>query len=282
MKKLTLSFLLFLTLFCANAQEKISCCVPTATEEYALNGRDKLFKMAHEDPLPFEYKSERGKDITYKTTDGTDAHAFEVKAVNTTPYYLFVLHEWYGLNDYIKQEAEKLSNELGINVIALDLYDKKVAANREDASKYVQTVKTDRAMNIIRGAYNYAGSKAKVFTIGWCFGGGWSLQTAIEGGKQVVGCVMYYGQPEKDVDRLKTLNGDIIGFFGNQDEWPSPKMVDQFVKDAKAANIKLEVNRYEANHGFANPSNPSHNKEATADAHTKTLAFIKARMKQMN
>ena len=184
---------------------------------------NKFFKAAHEDPLPFVYKSLKGKDITYKTSDGVDAHAFEIKADNNSPYYLFVIHEWYGLNGHIKQEAEKLHNDLGINVIALDLYDNKVAANRDDASKYMQMVKTERAINIIKGAYSYAGSEAKVFTIGWCFGGGWSLQTAIEGGNQATGSIMYYGQPEKDVDRLKTLKCDIIGFFGNQDEWPSRK-----------------------------------------------------------
>ena len=197
MKKI-IAALCLLTGFAAGAQEKINCCMPVAaTEEYALNGADKSFKMMHPDPLPFVYTSEKGKDINYKTSDGTDAHAFEIKADKNTNYYLFVVHEWYGLNDYIKQEAENLSNELGVNVIALDLYDNKVAANRDDAGKYMQMVKTERAIAIIKGAYSYVGTNAKVFTIGWCFGGGWSLQTAIEGGRQTVGCMMYYGQPEK-------------------------------------------------------------------------------------
>ena len=105
------------------------------------------------------------------------------------------------------------------------------------------------------------------------------MQTYIEGVKQEVGCMMYYGQPEKSVDRLKTINCDIIGFFGNQDQWPSPAVVDQFEKDAQAAGVKLHANRYEANHGFANPSNPSFNATAKEDAHNKALAFIKERMK---
>jgi len=279
MKKSFLAFCLLAGVFSATAQEKITCCVPTATEEYALNAGSKAFKMEHPDPLPFVYASEKGKDINYKTADGTDAHAFEIKAAKKTDYYLFVVHEWYGLNDYIKQEAEKLSGELGVNVIALDLYDNRVAANREDAGKYMQMVKTERAMAIIKGAYAYAGNNAKVFTIGWCFGGGWSLQTSIEGGKQAIGCMMYYGQPEKNVDRLKTINCDVIGFFGNQDQWPSPAVVDQFEKDAVAAGIKLQANRYEANHGFANPSNPSFNVGAKEDAHKKVVAFVQERMK---
>lgn len=279
MKKSFLTVILSLSILCVLAQQKIICCMPSATEEYALNGSDKAFRMSHPDPIPFVYVSQKGKDITYKTSDGTDAHAFLIKADNPTPYCLFIVHEWYGLNDYIKQEAETLANETGVNVLALDLYDNKVAANSDDAGKYMRAVKTERALAIIKGAYAFAPAESKVFTLGWCFGGGWSLQAAIEGGKQAIGCIMYYGQPEKDVDRLKTINCDIIGFFGNQDQWPSPAVVDQFVKDAQTAGVKLFVNRYEANHGFANPSNPSFNTAAKDDAHAKVLKFIKERIK---
>jgi carboxymethylenebutenolidase len=278
MKKITAFFLCIALCTVAEAQTNMNCCAPAATEKYAMNATDKDFVAAHLSPLPYTYAG-AGEDITYKTADGTDAHAWLIKAGKPTNYYLFVVHEWWGLNDYIKKESEKMANDLGLNVIALDLYDKQVATTREDAAKIMQTVKTERAMAIIKGAYAYAGSDAKVFTIGWCFGGGWSLQAAIEGGKQAVGCIMYYGQPEKDVNRLKTINCDIIGFFGNKDQWPSPAMVDEFVKTANAAGVKLIVNRYEATHAFANPSNPDYDKEATADAYSKVKEFVMARMK---
>ena len=134
-------------------------------------------------------------------------------------------------------------------------------------------------MNIIKGAFIYAGAKAKVFTIGWCFGGGWSLQSAIAGGNNVVGCVMYYGMPEKDVNKLKELHCDVIGFFGNKDQWINPQVVDQFKADMKTAGKNLTAYEYDADHAFANPSSAHNNKEAAADAYAKTLAFIKERMK---
>ena len=263
----------------AQAQTRMNCCSPSATDLFAMNVTDNAFILSHAEPLPFTYATERGKDISYKAADGTDAHAFEIKAVNATPYYLFVIHEWWGLNDYIKQEAEKLSNELGINVIALDLYDQKVASTREDAGKFMQSVKSERATAIIKGAFSYVGSDAKIFTIGWCFGGGWSLQTAIEGGKQVQGCIMYYGQPEKNINRLKSLNCDVIGFFATKDQWINPKMVAEFEADMQIAGKKVTLTEYEADHAFANPSNPNFDKTSTADAHAKEIAFIKARMK---
>ena len=133
MKKLLCVAVVCLAATYAQAQTRMNCCSPSATDLFAMNVTDNAFILSHAEPLPFTYATERGKDISYKAADGTDAHAFEIKAVNATPYYLFVIHEWWGLNDYIKQEAEKLSNELGINVIALDLYDQKVASTREDA-----------------------------------------------------------------------------------------------------------------------------------------------------
>ncbi len=263
----------------ATAQTKMSCCAPTATEKFAQTAADKLFMLSHLNPLPFLYKSQRGHDIAFKAADGTDAHGWEVKAKTKTNFYIFVFHEWWGLNDYIKQESEKLANDLDINVLAVDLYDNKVAATREDASKYTQTVTTERGTALVKGAYAYAGEDAKVFTIGWCFGGGWSLQAAIEGGKQVQGCIMYYGQPEKSVDRLKTLNCDVLGFFGTKDKWLNPQVVDEFKANLKSAGKKGSIYEYEADHAFANPSNPVFDKAATADAYDKVVTFIKLRVR---
>jgi carboxymethylenebutenolidase len=261
------------------SQEQHSCCSIDATDAFARNAGDKKFTMSHDEPLPFVYRSEKGKDINYKTADGTDAHAWQVKADKPSDTYLFVIHEWWGLNDYIKKEAEKLSNDLGINVIALDLYDSKTASTREEATKLMQGASSERSVAIIKGAYQYIGKNAKVFTIGWCFGGGWSLQSGILGGTQVKGTIMYYGQPEKDVEKLKTLQTDVLGIFGNKDQWPSPAMVDEFAQNMQKANKKLILHRYDATHAFANPSNPNFDKAATEDAYKHVVSFIKERMK---
>jgi carboxymethylenebutenolidase len=261
------------------AQTQMSCCAASATEAYAQNASDKNFRMKHNEPLPFTYNSENGKDITFKTGDGKTGHGWEVKSEKPSKYYLFVIHEWWGLNDYIKRTSEQLGKDLGMNVIAIDLYDNKVASTGEDAADFMQSVQPERAVSIIKGVYEYAGPDARVFTIGWCFGGGWSLQTALLGGKQLAGCIMYYGQPEKDVEKLKTLNADVLGFFSNIDQWPTPQVVTEFAENMNKAGKKLYLNRYDADHGFANPSNPAHDKVASEDAYKKVLAFVKERMK---
>ena len=280
MQKIILLFVLMISGATLFAQQKTAaCCNPNATEQFALLANNKNFVMQHDAPLPFVYKSANGTDITFKAADGTDAHGWMVKASKPTNNYLFVIHEWWGLNDYIKQESEKLGNDLGVNVIAIDLYDKQIATTPDDARKLIQSVKTERAVSIIKGAYNYAGSQAKVFTIGWCFGGGWSLQASLLGGNQAAGCVMYYGMPEKDINKLKELHCDVIGFFANKDGGITPQVVEEFKTNMKDAGKKVTIYQYDADHAFANPSNPHFNKEATEDAYAKTLAFIKERMK---
>jgi carboxymethylenebutenolidase len=279
MKKIILPFLLLISVI-SFAQQKMSCCAASATESFAQLASSKEFVLSHPLPLPFTFTSENGNAITFKAPDGTDAYGWEIKAKQPTNNYLFVIHEYWGLNDYIKKESEILWNDLGnVNVIALDLYDKKIATTREDAGKFMQAVTTERASAIINGAINYAGANAKIYTIGWCFGGGWSLQATLLAGKQAYGCVMYYGMPEKDADKLKTLHADVLGLFANKDQWINPKVVDDFVADMKKADKKLIVKRYDANHAFANPSNPAFDKDAKADAYQTTLSFLKARIK---
>jgi carboxymethylenebutenolidase len=272
--------LLLSTGFLVRAQQNMSCCSASATEAFALLASDKAFTNSHEEPLPFVFQGEKGKPISFKASDGQDAYGWEIRSATPSGNYLFLIHEWWGLNDYIKKESEHLWNVLGnTNVIALDLYDQKVAANREDAAKYMGAIKTERAEAIIRGAIAYAGPKAKIYTIGWCFGGGWSLQASLLAGKQAAGCVMYYGMPEKDIEKLRTLQADVLGIFANKDQWINEKMVDEFAANMNKTGKRLILKRYDADHGFANPSAPNFDKNAKEEAFKAELAFLKARIK---
>jgi carboxymethylenebutenolidase len=263
------------------AQTKSCCSKPTSnTETFAMLGEKPEFQSNHESPVPFTYETVNGKSITFKTDDGKTGAAFEIKAAKPTENYVFLIHEWWGLNDYIKQEAENLQKELGnVNVIALDLYDGKIATNPTDAGKFMGEVKQERAASIVKGAISYAGAKAKIYTIGWCFGGGWSLQASLLAGKQSAGCVIYYGQPEADVEKLKALNSDVLFIAATQDKWINPELVASFEKNMGTAGKKVTVKSFDADHAFANPSNPKHNKEFAAAAHSLVLTFLKERMK---
>ncbi len=260
----------------ALSQSSKSCCDVSSTAAFAMLATDEKFVAAHLDPIPVNFVPEQGKDVTFKTSSSVDGRGFEIKSDKATNNYLIIVHEWWGLNDYIRQEAEKLQKELGlVNVLALDLYDGKVASTQQEAGKYMGEAKEDRIREIIKGALDYIGPKARVGTIGWCFGGGWSLQTALMGGKQTMACVMYYGMPETDVEKLKGLNGPVLGIFAQKDAWITPAKVKEFEGTMKRIGKKLNVKSYDADHAFANPSNPKYDKIASADAHKLVIAFLK-------
>jgi carboxymethylenebutenolidase len=251
------------------------CHAPITGNAMSAVAADPAFQMLHEVPLPFHYSGD-GETVSFDTPDGQKASGFFLKSPKKSSKWLLVYQEWWGLNDHIKQEAAKLHKDLGdVNVIAVDMYDGKVGTTREEAGKLMQSASKERLTAIQKGAVNYAGKDAKIASIGWCFGGMLSLQSAIlEQGKSV-GCVMYYGSPEKDVEKLKTLKTDVLGIFGSQDQGISPEVVAQFEKDMKAAGKNLIIKMYDAVHGFANPSNPKHDPVATADAYKLSLDYLK-------
>lgn len=260
-------------------QNDITICHTPATEKFALFASNKSFNNEHQMPRAYVHVSEAGGEmITFACADGMKANAYVIMAEKKTNNWIFVFQEWWGLNDNIKKWSEDLFTEVGnVNVMALDMYDGKLATDRENAGKYMQAFKQDRGNAIVKGAMNYVGKNAKVGTVGWCFGGGQSLQAALTVGKQTVGCVMYYGMPEEDVNRLKTLNSDVLNIWATKDQWINKEVMDKFEVNMKAAGKKLTVYAYDADHGFANPSNAIFDEEAYKDSRAKTIAYFKSK-----
>jgi carboxymethylenebutenolidase len=274
------NFTFLLVLACIGASAQVpTCCTISVNHENNLLAMNESFAQAHLDPIPFKLEKEKGSMVKFKTGMGEDGQAYLVKSAKQTNKVLFIFHEWWGLNDYIKQEAEKWQEELGdVNVYAIDLYDGHIAAEAPEAQKLMSTMSETRSKAIIDGAIKLVGPNAKIATLGWCMGGAWSLQAALQAGKQAVGCVMYYGMPEQDINRLKTLNCEVLGIFAKQDKFITPDVVKGFEENMKKAGKKLTVYNYDADHAFANPSNPKHNKEYTDDANKKALAFLKGKL----
>ncbi len=258
------------------AQKQMACCSMSATGEFAMLGKDHDFAASHLSPLPHNYVPQKGKMIAIACADGTNARAFEVKSDAKTDKFLIMFHEWWGLNDYIKEEAEKYFHDLpGITVIAVDLYDGMVADHPDSAAAIMQSRDERRIRAIITGVSEYAGRKAKIQTIGWCFGGTWSLQAAMQMQLQAKGCVIYYGMPERDRKKLRLLTAPVLGIFAEKDQWITPEAVNRFEHNLKDLKINHAINRYDADHAFANPSNPHYHKVYAAQAREAAVAFLK-------
>jgi len=255
----------------------ISCMETETMDAYIREASQTTFGQMHLSPVKVDAADLMGKMIQFNTADGKQASGYYIAPKKKSKKWLIVIQEWWGLNDNIKVEADKYYKDLGdFNVLAVDMYDGKVAATPDSAMKLTRNADPVRMTTILQGAMQHAGKDASIYSVGWCFGGMWSLQTAILADSQAKGTIMFYGRPETNIDKLKSIQCDIIGFFGNLDRSPSPAMVNDFVKNMETAGKKLTTHKYEAGHGFANPSNPSFNKEATEDSYSKAIAFLKA------
>lgn len=240
--------------------------------------KDEDFREAHELPTSIDFTG-KGEMVKFATPDGGEASAYVLRPEAPTDRALLVFQEWWGLNDYIRQEADRLFDSLGnVLVIAPDLYDGKVATTRQEASAYMGDAKPERIKSIIRGALAYAGDKYRVATIGWCFGGGWSLKASILAGEQGAGCVMYYGMPVESAAELAPLQADVLGIFAKRDGWINEPVVTKFEGLAKATAKQLDVHWFDAEHAFANPSSPRYNSDAAHQANQLAVAFLRERL----
>ena len=250
-----------------------TCC--STTQQFAALGTEADFRNEHQVPKAVSKANNAGSWVEFSTADERNGRGYFIKSAKPSTKYLFVFHEWWGLNDYIMNEVEHWSKELpGVNVIALDLYDGKVATTREAASEFMQAADELRIRSIIQGAAEWAGGKAEIATIGWCFGGGWSMQTALQIDNQAIGCVIYYGMPEQDSTVLKGLNCKVLGIFAENDKWINRKVVGQYEQAMNALKKPYDTYWYKADHAFANPSNPIFNEAASEDAFQKTRQFL--------
>ncbi|MEP7235424.1 MAG: dienelactone hydrolase family protein [Ignavibacteriota bacterium] len=274
-------FVLFLmgTLSSSTLQAQHICCAVDANTRFAMLMNNDDFMREHATPLPFHPSDLQGSMISFPCATGPVGSAYLSPSKLHPNKVVLMFHEFWGLNDYIKKEADNLSRELGITVCAIDLYDGKVGTTREEAQTYMKALTQERGNYLIDGAITFFGKDIRFGTIGWCMGGGWSQRAALRGADQVDACVIYYGMPETSPEKLKDMHAEVLGIFGNKDKWITPKVVSDYQDAMKEAGKKLTVKSYDADHAFANPSNPDHNKKATDDAHTHTVAFFKRVMK---
>lgn len=281
MKQVIFLFLILTSFTQAFAQADITVCHTSSTEKFAMFASNKDFNAAHPFPRKYVHTSqEGGKMITFETPDGTTASGYLLTAKRKTDNWIFVFQEWWGLNDNIKRESEQLFKDLGnVNVLALDMYDGQIATEPAEARKLMGHFKQERGDNIVKGALSYAGKHAKVGTVGWCFGGGQSLLATLTLGKHAAGGVIYYGMPVDDKEKLKTLHADILGIFAAKEKFITQEIVQKFEANMKEVGKNVTIKNYEAEHGFANPSNPHFDKVATEDAYKHTVAFFKERLK---
>jgi carboxymethylenebutenolidase len=197
---------------------------------------------------------------------------------------VIVIHEWWGLNDNVKAMTRRLAGE-GYVALAVDLYGGQTADTPEKAQALMTALVTepDAARANLKQAYEYLEKYAlapRIGSIGWCLGGGWSLQTALLFPDQLDAMVMYYGQLVDADSELETLKMPLLGFFGAQDESIPVRDVLAFRQRLSTLGKNAQILIYsDANHAFANPSGGNYNEKAATESWETTLEFLSANLK---
>jgi carboxymethylenebutenolidase len=192
---------------------------------------------------------------------------------------IIVIHEWWGLNDNIRAMADRLAAE-GYIVLAVDLFGGKVATSADEARQLMLSTveRSELASENIRQAYEFVSSTAgapRIGALGWCFGGGWSLKTAMLFPDKLDAAVIYYGRVTGDEELLRPINAPILGLFGADDSGISVESVEQFRTALEHLRKKHEIHVYPgARHAFANPTGNAYNADVAEDAWEKTLEFL--------
>lgn len=223
----------------------------------------------------------RHREVVYATVNGQPVRGYLAEPLHASRALpgIIVIHEWWGLNDNIRSMADQLAGE-GYAALAVDLYHGQSATTSTQAMTLMQGVMGDKAAagSNLRQAYGYLYSTEhapRVGVIGWCFGGGWSLQTALMLPERINAAVMYYGEPVDNVAELAKLKMPLIGFFGEQDKGITKADVKAFQTALNEAHVRAEIHEYPgAGHAFANPSGENYRAAAAADAWKRTLAFF--------
>jgi len=192
---------------------------------------------------------------------------------------VIMIHEWWGLNDNIRAMADRLAAE-GYIVLAVDLYGGEVAKNSAKARQLMLEVVEDAesANDNIRRAFEFVSTTAgapKVGSVGWRFGGTWSLNTAMLFPDELDATVIYYAQVTDDDDKLRPIESPILGLFAAKDISIKVKSVEAFGAALERLRKDHEIHIYPGvSQTFADPTSVKYDEAAAADAWRRTLEFL--------
>ena len=224
-----------------------------------------------------EYSVE-AENVSY--FDGTEGYIAKPNGEGNFPA-IVMIHEWWGLNENIKEMAEKLASH-GYVVLAVDLYEGRVGTTADEARQLMSSFEQSRWTQNMNTATQYLEenySPSSIGSIGWCFGGGQSLNLAMNN-DNMDATVIYYGRVVTESQELETIDWPVLGIFAELDSGIPPETVGEFEAALIDAKVENQIHIYPGvNHAFANPSGDRYAPEESKDAWGKTIQFFNENLK---
>jgi carboxymethylenebutenolidase len=233
------------------------------------SGNDDGERAVVADTLPYAEVSEQ---LVY------GHFAFPADMVDPLPGVL-VIHERWGLDDGVRAQANRIAAQ-GFVVLAVDLFGGQTAADISGARPMMVAVleNPELAEENIRQAYQFlidTGPAPAIGALGWSFGGGWALNTALLFPDDLDAAVIYYGQVSDDQERLEPLNVPVLGLFGAKDRGVTSETVNDFETALEALDKDYQIEIFPgAGHAFADPTASNYNADVAEQAWTLTVDFL--------
>ena len=215
--------------------------------------------------------------LKFDTTNGaTNAFVALPDNKDNSTKAVILIHEWWGLNDHIKDIVKRYANE-GFIAIAPDLYRGSLATNPDEAAKLMADLQIEDGLDTIKNAIDKAQEtygNSSFGISGYCMGGTYSLRAACEIDGINAAAPFYGDIPSEEI--LQKLKVPVLFISGTKDAWINPEKVAELTSAAEKYNLPVESVSYEADHAFFNNTRPEvFDETAAKDAWAKVLRLFR-------
>lgn len=219
------------------------------------------------------------QQVTY-VSDGQPVHGLLYEpAGNGVHPAIVVIHEWWGLDAWVREQAQRLADE-GYVTLAVDLYNGKVTTNPAMARQWMMGLNREQAVDNVVAAAKYLAAQrnvnpTRIGAVGWCMGGGYAALLAVHDAN-LRAVAINYGELPVSRDELSQIHASVLGIFGGADRVVTPRQVHAFEQTMRSLGKPVEITIYPgAGHAFENSNNKTGYRPADAkDAQTLMEHFF--------
>ncbi len=211
------------------------------------------------------------------SSNGISLQGYLARPTNTASAPAIILiHEWWGLNDHIKDIARRYAAE-GFITVAVDLYDGVTTKDSGEATRLMNSLDFPRALERLKATVEYLRNLEGVTSVGvtgFCLGGVLALLTACQ--NKIEAVAPFYGMPD-ELSAIANLGCPLLFIGGEKDQWITVEKMSKLTEALQNNNKQGEVKIYAgADHAFFNDTRPEvYSANEAADAWKQVLAFFK-------
>ena len=223
------------------------------------------------------------QNVTF-ASNGSEAHGYLALPTSRSGPGVIVIQEWWGLTTHIAHIADRLAGE-GFVALAPDLYGGATTHDAEEAARLMQQLPVDRAARDLRGAVDYLLSRDDVTgetvgVVGFCMGGAFVLQLAVQEGGKIAAAVAFYPVGFMP-DDYSGLQAEVLIQISDGDQFNPPTLADELTEKISAGTgRKPQIAHYPAGHAFLNDENllGTFDAEQAKIAWDRTVAFLRVHL----